>query len=145
MKFESVIEEQGYKKTSSDHCVFFQKFSDDDFIILLLYVDDMLIVGKNKSRIAVLKKQLSKSFAMKDLGPAKKILGIQIHRHRDRKELFLSQKQYIEKVLKRFNMTDAKVVSTPLAKHFKLSISQSPSTDEEKKEMSRIPYSSCRW
>ena len=58
LKFESVIENQGYKKTSSDHCVFFQKFSDDDFIILLLYVDDMMIVGKNKSRIAVLKKEL---------------------------------------------------------------------------------------
>ena len=68
LKFESVIENQGYNKTSSDHCVFFQKFSDDDFIILLLYVDDMLIVGKNKSRIAVLKKELSNSFAMKDLG-----------------------------------------------------------------------------
>ena len=47
LKFKSVIENQRYKKTSSDHCVFFQKFSDDDFIILLLYVDDMLIVGKN--------------------------------------------------------------------------------------------------
>jgi len=80
---------------------------------------------------------------MKYLGPAKKILGIQIHRYRDRKELFLSQKQYIEKALKRFNMTDAKAVSTLPAKHFKLSISQSPSTDEEKKVMSRIPYSSA--
>ena len=59
IKFESVIENQVYKKTSSDHCVFFQKFSDDDFIILLLYVDDMLIVGKNKSRIGILKKELS--------------------------------------------------------------------------------------
>ncbi|GJX10354.1 putative RNA-directed DNA polymerase [Tanacetum coccineum] len=51
-KFESVIGKQGYRKTSSDHCVFFQKFGDDDFIILLLYVDDMLIVGKNIGRIA---------------------------------------------------------------------------------------------
>ena len=60
LKFESVIENQGYKKTSSDHCVLFQKFFDGDFIILLLYVDDMLIVGRNKSRIVVLKKELSK-------------------------------------------------------------------------------------
>ena len=71
-KFESFMGEQGYKKTTSDHCVFVQKFSDDDFIILLLYVDDILIVGRNPSRIANLKKQLSKSFSMKDLGPAKK-------------------------------------------------------------------------
>ena len=70
-KFESVMTDQGYRKTTSDHCIFVQKFSDDDFIILLLYVDDMLIVGPNSSRIVTLKKELSRSFAMKDLGPAK--------------------------------------------------------------------------
>jgi hypothetical protein len=79
-KFESVMEEQGYRKTTSDHCVFVQKFPDGDFIILLLYVDDMLIVGMNSSRIDRLKKQLSQSFAMKDLGPAKQILDSKIQK-----------------------------------------------------------------
>ncbi|KAE8690949.1 hypothetical protein F3Y22_tig00110893pilonHSYRG00781 [Hibiscus syriacus] len=60
--------EQGYKKTTYDHCVFVKRFSNDDFIILLLYVDDMLIVGRNASRIEKLKLKLRKSFAMKDLG-----------------------------------------------------------------------------
>uniref|UniRef100_A0A0V0GY18 Putative ovule protein n=1 Tax=Solanum chacoense TaxID=4108 RepID=A0A0V0GY18_SOLCH len=77
--------EQGYKKTSSDHCVFVQKISDNDFIILLLYVDDMLIVGKNTSKIDELKKELRKSFAMKDLGHAKQILGMRITRLRDKR------------------------------------------------------------
>jgi hypothetical protein len=137
------MEEQGYKKTTSDHCVFVQKFLDGDFIILLLYVDDMLIVGMNSSRIDRLKKQLSQSFAMKDLGPAKQILGVRIHRSRKDKKLFISQEQYIEKVLERFNMNNAKVVSSPLATHFKLSTKQSPSTDEEKEDMERIPYASA--
>lgn len=70
-KFEFVMEDQGYKKISSDHCVFVQKFSDNDFINLLLYVDDMLIVGKNTPKIDELNKELYKSFAMKDLGHAK--------------------------------------------------------------------------
>ncbi|KAL4277781.1 hypothetical protein GQ457_03G020650 [Hibiscus cannabinus] len=61
----------GYKKTTSDHCVFVKRFSDDDFIILMLYVDDMLIVGRNTSIIDKLKQELSKSFVMEDLGPAK--------------------------------------------------------------------------
>jgi ATP-binding cassette subfamily B (MDR/TAP) protein 1 len=65
--------EQGYKRSSSDHCVYIKRFLGDDFIILLLYVDDMLIVGKNVSRIAELKKKLSKSFAMKDLGLAREV------------------------------------------------------------------------
>ena len=65
-KFEFVMCEQGYKKTTSDYCVFVKKFSNNDFIILLLYVDDMLIVGKDISMINKLKKQLSKSFVMKN-------------------------------------------------------------------------------
>lgn len=84
-KFESVMCEQGYRKTTSDHCVFVKKFADDDFIILLLYVDDMLIVGKNISMIDRLKKQLGESFAMKDMGAAKQILGIRIMRDRNKK------------------------------------------------------------
>ncbi|GJR20718.1 putative RNA-directed DNA polymerase [Tanacetum coccineum] len=85
------------------------KFGDDDFIILLLYVDDMLIVGKNIGRIAQLKRDLSKSFSMKDLGPAKQIIGIRIFRDRGTKKLHISQEHYIEKVLCRFNMDKAKV------------------------------------
>ncbi|GJR21154.1 putative RNA-directed DNA polymerase [Tanacetum coccineum] len=96
-KFESVIGKQGFRKTFSDHCVFFQRFGDDDFIILLLYVDDMLIVGKNIGRIAQLKQDLSKSFAMKDLGPAKQILGIRIFRDRGAKKLHISQEQYMRR------------------------------------------------
>ncbi|RVW22327.1 Retrovirus-related Pol polyprotein from transposon TNT 1-94 [Vitis vinifera] len=142
-KFESVMGEQGYRKTTSDHCVFVQKFSDDDFVILLLYVDDILIVGRNVSRIDSLKKQLSKSFAMKDLGPVKRILGIRIERDRASKKLCMLQEQYIEKVLARFNMSKAKVVSSPLASHFKLSSRHSPSTDKEKEDMRRVPYASA--
>ena len=143
MKFESVMGEQGYNRCSTDHCVFFQRFSGDDFIILLLYVDDILIVGKNVSRIAKLKKELSKFFAMKDLGPAKQILGMRIERDRNSNKLYLSQEKYIEKVLKKFWLDNAKAVSCPLAAHFKLSTKQCPSTDEMKKEMQNFPYASA--
>jgi len=50
----------------------------DSCIILDLYIDDMLIVGANKGEIERLKKQLSENFEMKDLGPAKEILGMRI-------------------------------------------------------------------
>ncbi|GJZ78165.1 putative RNA-directed DNA polymerase [Tanacetum coccineum] len=142
-KFESVIGKQGYRKTSLDHCVFFQKFGDDDFIILLLYVDDMLIVGKNIGRIAQLKRDLSKSFSMKDLGPAKQIIGIWIFRDRGAKKLHISQEQYIEKVLCRFNMDKAKVVSSPLTTNFKLTDKDCPSSKKNIEKMDRVPYASA--
>ena len=58
---------------------------------------------------------------MKDLGAAKQILGMRITRDRKNRKLTLSQNEYIQKVLKRFNMHNAEPVSTPFASHFKLS------------------------
>ena len=53
------METQGYNKITFYHCVFVQRFSIDDFLILLLYVNDMMTIDKNASRIDGLKKQLS--------------------------------------------------------------------------------------
>ena len=67
-------------RSSYDNCVYFQKTSDGSFIYLLLYVDDMLIAARDKSLVNKLKTQLSSEFDMKDLGPAKIILGIEINK-----------------------------------------------------------------
>jgi hypothetical protein len=55
----------------------------------------------------------------------------------------LSQGEYIEKVLERFRMQNAKPVSTPLANHFKLTKEMCPKTQEEIEYMSKVPYSSA--
>ncbi|GKV16510.1 hypothetical protein SLEP1_g27143 [Rubroshorea leprosula] len=115
---------------------------DGSWVYLLLYVDDMLIAAKSMLIIDDLKKQLSGEFEMKDLGAAKKILGMEIHRDRKGGKLFLSQKKYIEKVLERFGLHEAKAVTTPLGAHFKLSSNLSPETEEEKKFMAHVPYAS---
>ena len=50
-KFESFMNDNGYHKTWADHCVFVKKFNGGDFIILLLYVDDMLFVRRDHTKI----------------------------------------------------------------------------------------------
>ena len=55
--------------------------------------------------------------------------------------LWISQEDYVEKVLERFNMHNAKPVHIPLPGHFKLSKMQCPKNEEEKEEMSKVPYS----
>ena len=142
-KFDLFMTQHNFKKTSADHCVFVKNYDNGESIILLLYVDDMLIVGKDKTKIAALKKALSNSFAMKDLGAVKKILGMKITRDRSRRMLWMSQEEYIKKVLERFNMHNAKPVHVPLPGHLKLSKTQCPGNEEEKEEMSKVPYSSA--
>ena len=64
----------------------------------------MLVAGSNMQKINVLKRKLANSFPMKDLGAAKQIIGMRITRDKKNRKLTLSQSEYIEKVLKRFNM-----------------------------------------
>ena len=96
-KFDSFMIDHGYNKTSFDHCVFVKKFPNGKYIILLLYVDDMLIVGHDKNGIQSLKREFIKSFEMKDLGPTKQILGMKIVRDRKNGKLWLSQQNILRR------------------------------------------------
>ena len=142
-KFDSFMVGHGYQRTAADYCVYFKRYPGEKFIILLLYVDDMLIVGQDRAQISKLKEELAESFEMKDLGPTKQILGMEITRDRKNRRLWLSQERYVERILERFNMKEAKPVTTPLGGHCKLSKSSCPSTEEENKKMVVIPYSSA--
>ena len=79
---------------------------------------------------------------MKDLSPTKKILRMEITRDRKNRRLWQSQERYVERILERFNMKEAKPTNLPLGGHFKLNKRSCPSTKEEKKKMVVIPYSS---
>ena len=136
--------DQKYTRSQFDHCVYFRKLRDGSFVYLLLYVDDMLIACKSKVEIDRLKAQLSKEFDMKDLGEAKKILGMEIQRDRIKGTVCLTQTQYLKRVLQRFGIDGkAKAVSTPLAAHFKLSALLSPQTENGRKQMAQIPYANA--
>ena len=70
------------------------------------------------------------------------MLGIQIHLDRSRGIFGLSEKSYIEKILKRFGMHDCKPGDTPVAKGDKFSLSQCPKNNFEIQDMQQIPYAS---
>ena len=89
------MSKQGYTRCHSNHCIYLRNKNDGNYIILLLYVDEMLVVRSNMQEINVLKGKLENSFAMKDLGAAKQILGMRITRDRKNRKLTLSQNEYI--------------------------------------------------
>ena len=115
---------------------------DGSRIYLLLYVDDMLVASRNKAEVQTLKSLLGSEFEMKDLGAARKILGMEIKRDRVQRKLFLCQVGYILKVLKRFGMNASRLVSTPLTSSIRLFELNSTQSEAEKEYMARIPYAS---
>lgn len=79
----------GYNRSLYDSCVYLKRASN--FIeYLLFYINDMLVVLIDKSKIDKLKYLLKEEFEMKDLGAVKRILGMEIRRNRSVRKLYLS-------------------------------------------------------
>ena len=141
IRFDETIKEFEFIKNEDDPCVY-KKVSGSAIVFLVLYVDDILLIGNNVPLLTEVKGWLSGKFSMKDMREAAFILGIKIYRDRSRRLLGLSQSTYIDKVLKRFSMEESKKGFLPMSHGVHLSKDMSPKTQEEKEHMSRISYTS---
>ena len=139
-RFDDFVRAKGYMRSEYDSCVYFKKNEEGVYIYLLLYVDDILIASTDKVQVQKLKSELGSEFDMKDLGDAKKILGMEITRDRSGYELFVSQEEYLWKVLGSYDMDQCKAVSTPLGAHFKLKTPTDIEHREEEEFMKKVPY-----
>jgi hypothetical protein len=103
----------GFIRTFADPGVYIH-FHDQDLIILVIYIDDTLFMGSNRTYLKLKKAEFMKKWECRDLGEAKEYLGMRITRDRIKKTLKLDQISYAEKVIKRFKLDNAKVTWTPL-------------------------------
>jgi hypothetical protein len=106
----------------------------------VLYVDDILLASSDVHLLLETKGFLSSHFDMKDLGEASYVLRIEIYRDRRKGVLGLSQKSYIEKVLKKFNMHKCNPTPATIVKSVKFGKFQYPRNQYEINEIKTIPY-----
>ena len=141
LRFDESVKGFGFVKNEDEPCVY-KKISGSAIVFLVLYVDDILLIGNDVPTLQSVKSWLGKCFSMKDLGEAAYIIGIKIYRDRSKRLIGLSQSAYIDKVLKRFSMQDSKRGYLPMSHGITLSKSQYPNTKDERERMSKIPYAS---
>lgn len=111
-RLKKVLKKLGFEPLAADNCVY---INTETGIIIVTYVDDMLLVGKDLAAIDLVKAQLHEEFGIQDLGPARNFLGVEITRDRPNRKIYLCQKQYIQKILERFGAVDCKPHKTPFA------------------------------
>ena len=131
-RFNEAMEKLKFSRSLNDFCLYINKNLE---MYLLLYVDDILIIGKSIENIIEFKKKLCQEFRMKDLGEAESFLGIQIERDIQHKIIKLSQQTYLEKVLVKFNMNDCNPVGVPMEPYLKLKPNQEKPTQKPFREL----------
>ena len=135
----NVLIGMGFTKTYCDASLYI--FDQDGIkVIVPMFVDDITLASKSADKLDYFVTELSKHFKLRDLGATTYLLGVEITRNRQKRKLYLSQKQYVINKLDEFGMSDCKPVGTPMAPGSKLSSDQSPQSADEKAEMENVPY-----
>ncbi|KAL9427141.1 hypothetical protein AB3S75_033856 [Citrus x aurantiifolia] len=141
LKFHDIVTSYGFQENVVDQYRYL-RVSGSKYIISVLYVDDILLAANDTNFLLETKQMLSYSFDIKDLDEAYFVLGIEILRDKSRGVLGLSQKTYIDHILKRFNSQSCAPGKALISKSDKISKSQCPDNDVDKARMQTVPYAS---
>ncbi|OMO60730.1 Reverse transcriptase, RNA-dependent DNA polymerase [Corchorus capsularis] len=98
------------------------------FTALLVYVDDVIIASNNSSHTKALKEYLDAWFHIKDLGPLKYFLGLEVARSPE--GIVLSQRKYVLDILQEVGMLGTKPVLFPMEQNHKLAVDDSALLDD---------------
>ncbi|MFN0318528.1 MAG: reverse transcriptase domain-containing protein [Burkholderiales bacterium] len=129
---------QGLHRSKVDPGLYYTK-DKPGAMLIGLWVDDLVITGTDAKRVKAFMRQISGHYKMVDKGELQWCLGMEVKRTEDRTTL--TQTAYIDKVLERFSMSNAKPAPTPFASGTELTKDQCPSTGEDRAAMRDIPYS----
>jgi hypothetical protein len=113
-QFHGVLTELGFTRTYADAGIYTNHQRSGDPIYVILYVDDITIMGASLKAITRLKDNLKKRYEITDLGEIASYLGIRITRDRSERTIEIDQSGYIKDILERFGMIDANPNHTPL-------------------------------
>jgi hypothetical protein len=108
----------GFQTSNADFSLYVKKI-DHGIVVIVIYVDDLIIIGDSDVDIFDLKKLLKQKFEMKDLGKLRYFLGIEVIQ--SPKGIWLLQSQYALNKLSEYGMMGCKPISIPLEQNVKLS------------------------
>lgn len=128
--FNKFMMNVGFKRCESDRCLYV-KSESGIWTYVLLYVDDLLIISKNMQNIAIIKKQLSQRFEMTDIGNVDTFLGMCIEQNMSNHTVNMSQKEYLKKVLRKFDMEQCKPAAIPIQKGLQLNKNESDECSDQ--------------
>ncbi|ODM15554.1 hypothetical protein SI65_09157 [Aspergillus cristatus] len=114
-KISDFLKKIDFKLITADPSV----FMNGRGLIIAVYVDDIVIFGKDAKEIDVVKQRLKEFHPMTDSGLVKKLLGIRFTWGKDR-SIQLDQESYARQILDEFGMADCKPASTPIGPSVKL-------------------------
>jgi len=138
-RIDSFFINEGFYRSQADHSLYIKQ-TGEYILVAILYVDDLIILASHVTQLKWLKSELEKEFEMSDLGELRYCLGVEFERNREARTITMSQRSYIDEVLKRFNMEECKPIGTPSDTNSKLLRLSDEEFGNVQREMEGVPY-----
>jgi hypothetical protein len=122
---QDVFRRAGFVQCAADTCLFV-KHSGRAPVFVVLYVDDLLIGCTYEEDAEEVCRELAKHFTVKELGDVRYVLGMEVKYDKKKGELWLGQKQFIERMLDKFRQGDAYPVRNPTLQGQELHVEDGP-------------------
>jgi len=119
-EIDSFFQEQQFRKSDNEPTLYVKKRGNSDFLVVCLYVDDIIYMGSCESIVSEFKSCMMSKFEMSDLGMLHYFLGLEVRQGSD--GIFISQRKYATKLLKRFNLLNCNPSPTPINMNGKLKL-----------------------
>lgn len=116
-RIDNYFSQNGFKKCTQEHTLY-TKGQEGNFLIVCLYVDDLVFTGNSDKMIEAFKTSMKMEFEMTDMGLLHYFLGIEVKQKKD--AICISQQKYAREILNRFNMSDSCSSPTPMEFGLKL-------------------------
>lgn len=136
-----VLLELGFSACGGDTCIYVKKVGGD-MVYICLYVDDMIVAARTTELVNEVKQAIATRFRIKQLGPVKHLLGMEITYHQTKLTMAVTQTQYVNNTAERFNQQHARETANPCDQSLKLPKADAPTTEDEKETMKKKPYGS---
>ncbi|UYV83109.1 hypothetical protein LAZ67_22002237 [Cordylochernes scorpioides] len=136
-KLDTELKNLGLKQLQSDNCVYIKH--DEGILLVAIYVDDLIIAAEREDTLKSFKESMKRIFKIKDLGGINCCLGIRIQMKEDG-SISIDQERYIEELLAKYRMKEAKPISTPMDSNSKLT--KISSIEGENEPVKKVEYQS---
>ena len=113
-RFDKAVTCNGFNQNQVNHTMFYKHKGNDKVVVLIVYVDDIILTGNDKTKLTFVKKKLADDFQIKDLGTLKYFLGMEFVRSKS--TIFVNQRKYSLDLLKETDLLGCKIAKTLLSR-----------------------------
>jgi ATP-binding cassette subfamily B (MDR/TAP) protein 1 len=145
LMIDKFLKKHGFVSNKADHCFYTLIIDSNNYVFLLLYVDDIIVAATTEELRSKYMKLIAKTFKISYSGELREYLNIRIDHDREKRTVYMSQERYIVEMMEQFDLQPDSKINTPMQENLKVRLQEGGESDTSTSPLcAEIPVSTAR-